>query len=223
MEHQSDVPRLQPSCSPDSSDSPTRWQKLRTLVQTKSLMPADPSTAAVSAFAGRHAAQMHNSALNHFATVTKPCQRAAQLLHGGATDRARTALLFDPDIESSPIDSLETELQVEAVLRKAAARAACMAGLPQAPPCHSKVLAGLVHPSAARTGLTLGHQQVLLNLLRLHILSMPWHAPLCYHECSKQPTSNSATIAACKGMLVPITAYEGNESPPYAIQLDLTA
>lgn len=163
MEQQSDVPRLQPSCSPDSSDSPTRWQKLRTLVQTKSLMPADPSTA-VPAFAGRHAAQMHNSALNHFATVTKPRQRAERLQHGGATERARTALLFDPDIESSPIDSLETDLQVEAVLRKATARAACMAGLPQAPPCHSKVLAGLVHPSEAWTGLTLRHQQVLLNL-----------------------------------------------------------
>ena len=145
---QADLPRLQPSCSPDSNDSPTRWQKLRTLVQTKSLMPADPNSAVVPAFASRHPAHMHILALNHFATVTKPRQRPHHLLHDAAgSDRARTALLFEPEIEPGPVDSLETDLQVEAVLRKAAARAARMAGLPQAPPCQRRALAGQTCPS----------------------------------------------------------------------------
>lgn len=157
-----DLPRLQPSCSPDSNDSPTRWQKLRTLVQTKSLMPADPNSAIIPAFASRHPTHMHNSALNHFATVTKPRQKPHHLRHDAAgTDRARATLLFEPEIEPGPVDSLETDLQVEAVLRKATARAARMAGLPQAPPCQSTLLAGLAYPSNTRVAPTAGYRQVL--------------------------------------------------------------
>lgn len=144
MDKTANLLRVQPIRSPDGSNSPTRWQQLCTVAQTKSLIPSDP--AVIAALAGRHAA--HNSALNHFATVTKPRQGLCRLLHGVAgSDRA---LLFEPEVEPSPCDSLETDIRVDAVLRKAAARAARLAGLPQAPTSHIKVPPGLLGLSGAQ-------------------------------------------------------------------------
>lgn len=189
MEHEEYLPRLQPSCSPDSSDSPTRWQKLRTVAQTTSLVPSDPVVCA--ALAGRHAAQMQNSALNHFTTVTKPRQKAQLLQYIVGSDRA---LLFEPDAEPSPCDSLETDLQVDAVLRKATARAVRLAGLPQAPPRHSRMLAGLVGASDAQPAMTAGRHQVIatvyfcISCILIKTL-LPWSiATHAYHL---------AVVAAC--------------------------
>ena len=152
-----DLPSLQPSCSPVNSDSPTRWQKLRVSVQTRSLLPLNLNAAVIPAFAGRQAAHMHNSALNRFATVSKPRQPANLLLHGAtANDRARAALLFQPEVEPTLLDSVEADIQVEAVLRKATARAACLAGLPPERPAAAPALPVPTRTQSPHRGL--GHQ-----------------------------------------------------------------
>ena len=141
------IPRLQPSCSPDTSEGIaelTRWQKLRSLAQTKSLLPSSAPNQAIAAYSGLHANHVASSPLDQFAAPAMQYPNLAAVpTQPGQLASARARLLLQSQHEGTMTDSLDADLQVEAVLRKAASRAACLAGLPRAPPSRSKVLANL--------------------------------------------------------------------------------
>ena len=168
------VPRLQPSCSPDTSEGIaelTRWQKLRSLAQTKSLLPSSAPNQAIAAYSGLHANHVASSPLDQFAAPAMQYPNlAAVRTQPGQLASARARLLLQSQHEGTMTDSLDTDLQVEAVLRKAASRAACLAGLPRAPPSRSKVLANLRTDDC--------QPKVLAPAADISILSAFWHVVL---------------------------------------------
>ena len=141
------LPNLQPSCSPEASEEGaelTRWQRLRSLAQTKSLLPSATIGTAIAAFDGNHAIHIASSPLDLYARPAVPHHSlGVGPRHPGQLASARARSLLQRQPAGAVTDSLDADLQVEAVLQKAAGRAACLAGLPRAPPSHSKVLANL--------------------------------------------------------------------------------
>lgn len=151
------ISELQSSCSPGSPDmhaEPTRWQRLRAVAQTRSLLP---SHTAVSSMAhassdGLYALHVASSPLDHDTIDSCPHQATGTLSRPDQAASARARVLLRSQHVSGVIDSLDADLQVEAVLQRAANRAACLAGLPRAPSRGSTVLAALPlqpHPPAA--------------------------------------------------------------------------
>ena len=139
------LPTLQSSCSPDNSDATaelTRWQRLRGLAQTKSLLPPSAPSRAIAVGGSPHASHTASSRLDHFKIpAMAPQDLAVVLRQPGKFASARARSLLESQHVISISDSLDADLQVEAVLRKAAARAACLAGLPKEPASQCKVLA----------------------------------------------------------------------------------
>ena len=148
----SELPHLESSCSPGSTEmdaEPTRWQRLRAVAQTRSLLPSDTAIKALATNDGPYALHVASSPLSHFAIDSLPPQGIGTLVRPAQAASARARVLLQSQHVSGVIDSLDADLQVEAVLQKAANRAACLAGLPKAPSCSSKVLAALQPHSPA--------------------------------------------------------------------------
>ncbi|KAL3139777.1 hypothetical protein ABBQ38_004080 [Trebouxia sp. C0009 RCD-2024] len=149
-----ELPHLESSCSPENADAyaePTRWQRLRAVAQTRSLLPADAAIKALAVEEGPYALHVASSPLSHFDSL--PYQDIGILSRPTQIESARARVLLQSQHVSGVTDSLDADLQVEAVLRKAANQAACLAGLPRAPPRRSKVLAGLPLQSHSPTSM----------------------------------------------------------------------
>lgn len=147
----SELPHLQSSCSPGSTEmyvEPTRWQRLRAVAQTQTLLPSDTAIQAIATRDAPYALHVASSPLSHFAIDSLPPQGAVIGPVQAASARAR--VLLQSQHVSGVTDSLDADLQVEAVLQKAANRAACLAGLSKAPSCSTKVLTTLQPHSSAR-------------------------------------------------------------------------
>ncbi len=187
------LPKLQPSCSPEASEEGaelTRWQRLRSLAQTKSLLPSATLDKPIAAFGGHHAINIASSPLDLYARPAVPhhglgvgSRQPGQL----ASARARSLLQCQP--AGAVTDSLDADLQVEAVLRKAAGRAVCQAGLPRAPPSHSKVLANL-SPNSLRNDQSEVEAPYSLCLQSLSLKRM---LEFCFH---KPDSSSSKAVMA---------------------------
>lgn len=153
----SEMPCLQSSCSPGSPEMHaelTRWQRLRAVAQTRSLLPSDSAMSAMAPASndGPYALHVASSPLDHYLVDSCPHQGTGTLSRPTQGASARARVLLRSQHVSGVTDSLDADLQVEAVLQRAANRAACLAGLPRAPSCGSKVLAALPlqpHPPAA--------------------------------------------------------------------------
>lgn len=148
----SELPHLESSCSPGSTEmyaGPTRWQRLRAVAQTRSLLPSDTAIQALATNDGPYVLHVASSPLSHFAIGSLPPQGTSTLVRPTQAASARARLLLRSQHVTGATDSLDADLQVEAVLQKAATRAACLAGLPKAPLCSSKVLAALQPHSPA--------------------------------------------------------------------------
>ena len=190
------LPKLQPSCSPEASEEGaelTRWQRLRSLAQTKSLLSSATLDKTIAAFGGHDAIHIASSPLDLYARPAVPhyglgvgSRQPGQL----ASARARSLLQSQP--AGAVTDSLDADLQVEAVLRKAAGRAVCQAGLPRAPPSHSKVLATL-SPDSLRND-----QSEVPYSLCLQSPSLKGMLQPCFHK----PDSSSS-----KAVLAPVALY----------------
>ena len=142
----SELPQLESSCSPGSAEmyvEPTRWQRLRAVAQTRSLLPSETAIKALPTNDGPYALHVSSSPLSHFAIDSLPPQGTGTLNRPAQAASARARVLLQSQHVCGVTDSLDADLQVEAVLQKAANRAARLAGLPKAPPCSSKVLAAL--------------------------------------------------------------------------------
>ena len=165
------TPGFQPSCGTDNSEGAaelTRWQKLRSLAQTKSLLPSSAPTQAIAAYSGLRANHVASSPLDQFAAPAMQYPNLAAVhTQPGQLASARARSLLQSQHEATMTDSLDADLQVEAVLRKAASRAACLAGLPRAPPSRSKVLANLRtdddQPKVLSPFLLLAYWQLVLS------------------------------------------------------------
>ena len=175
------LPKLQPSCSPEASEEGvelTRWQRLRSLAQTKSLLPSATLDKTIAAFGGHHAINIASSPLDLYA---RPAVQHHGLDVGSrqpgqlASARARSLLHCQP--ADAVTDSLDADLQVEAVLRKAAGRAVCQAGLPRAPPSHSKVLANLSPNSLRNDQSEVSYSLYLQSPLLKRMLEFCFHKP----------------------------------------------
>ena len=141
-----ELPHLQSSCSPENAETyaePTRWQRLRASAQTQSLLPADTAIKALTTYEGPYALHVSSLPLSHFAIGSLPPQDTGILSKPAQVASARARVLLQSQHISGVTDSLDADLQVEAVLQKAANRAACLAGLPRAPSSCSKVLSPL--------------------------------------------------------------------------------
>ena len=142
---------LQSSCSPDGSEGLaqlTRWQKLRNLAQTKSLLPASAPSNAIALCGDLNAMLVASLPQDHLAAPGQSCDHLALVLRQpGKLASVRAQTLLQSQRDSTVSDSLDADLQVEAVLRKAAARATHLAGFPKAPQSqpHSKMLLGAKH------------------------------------------------------------------------------
>ena len=139
-----ELPMLQSSKSPDSSEGIaqlTRWQRLRTLAQTKSLLPAAAASDTIAMCSNLDTGMMASSPIDQLAAQSQE-NLALILRQPGklAAARARTMLQSQQEIAIS--DSLDADLQVDAVLRKAAARAVHLAGFPKVFAAHGKVALG---------------------------------------------------------------------------------
>ncbi len=175
------LPKLQPSCSPEASEEGaelTRWQRLRSLAQTKSLLPSTTTGTAIAAYGGHHAIHIASSPLDLYARPAVPhhslgvgSRQPGQL----ASARARSLLQCQP--AGAVTDSLDADLQVETVLRKAAGRAVCQAGLPRAPPSHSKVLAKVSPNSLRNDQSEVSYSLCLQSLLLKRMLELGFHTP----------------------------------------------
>lgn len=141
-----ELPRLESSCSPENAETyaePTRWQRLRAVAQTQSLLPADSATKALAVDDGPYALHVASSPLSHFAIDSLLYQDTGILTRPAQIESARARVLLQSQHISGVTDSLDADLQVEAVLRKAANQAACLAGLPRAASRCNKALPGL--------------------------------------------------------------------------------
>ena len=149
-----ELPRLHTSCIPctaERSTELTRWQRLRALAQTKDQrMSAEPPKH-TAADGGLYPMGGTLACGDHGAEPGMPSQHLAVVLRQPGQHVMATARSLLRSQHASPCsDSLDADMQVEAVLRKAAHRAACLAGLPMA------ALAG--------SGMSLANTQ--LNLLQ---------------------------------------------------------
>lgn len=156
-----DLPHLESSCSPENADAyaePTRWQRLRAVAQSQNLLPTDTAIKALAVEEGPYALHVASSPLTHFDSL--PDQNIGILNRPTQIESTRARVLLHSQHISGVIDSLDADLQVEAVLRKAANQAACLAGLPRAPPRCSKVLADLPLQSCSPTNMPSADQKV---------------------------------------------------------------
>lgn len=194
------LPKLQPSCSPEASEEGaelTRWQRLRSLAQTKSLLPSATLDKAIAAFGGHHAIHIASSPLDlparpavpHHSLGVGPRQ-FGQL----ASATARSLLQCQPG--GAVTDSLDADLQVEAVLRKAAGRAVCLAALPSARPSHSKVLANLSPNSLRNDQSEVPYSQCLQSPLLKRMLELCFHMPNI-SSLDKQQSSHGTRCPVC--------------------------
>lgn len=175
-----ELPHLESSCSPENADAyaePTRWQRLRAVAQTRSLLPADAAIKALAVEEGPYALHVASSPLSHFDSL--PYQDIGILSRPTQIESARARVLLQSQHVSGVTDSLDADLQVEAVLRKAANQAACLAGLPRAPPRRSKVLAGLPLQSHSPTSMPPVDQKVPICILAFCLcVSLAWSPAL---------------------------------------------
>ncbi len=198
-----ELPMLQSSCSPENSEGSgelTRWQRLRTLAQTKSLLPASAPSKAMTAYGGPHTIHVTSSPLDHFATPAMPHQDLAIAPRKpGQLASVRARSLLQSQRESIVSDSLDADLQVEAVLRKAAGRAACLAGLPKAPPSQNKVLANLqlssLHDDQQKVldvsaTLAAAHASQCQHCTCCCICNRNWKTVLCAAGCHQAQSSS---------------------------------
>ena len=148
----SELPHLESSCSPGSTEmyvEPTRWQRLCAGAQTQCLLPSDTAIKALATNDGPHALHVASSPLSHFAIDSLLPQDTGTFIRPDQAASAQARVLLQSQHVSGVTDSLDADLQVEAVLQKAANRAACLAGLSKAPSCRSTVLAALHTYSSA--------------------------------------------------------------------------
>ncbi|DBA67260.1 TPA: hypothetical protein ACH3X2_001569 [Trebouxia sp. C0005] len=163
------LPKLQPSCSPEASEEGaelTRWQRLRSLAQTKSLLSSATLDKTIAAFGGHDIIHIASSPVDLYARPAVPHHGlGVGSRQPGQLASARARSLLQCQDAGAVTDSLDTDLQVEAVLRKAAGRAVCQAGLPRAPASHSKVLANL-SPNSLRNDQSEGSVRLRYPVLR---------------------------------------------------------
>ncbi|KAA6424263.1 MAG: hypothetical protein FRX49_05475 [Trebouxia sp. A1-2] len=185
------LPKLQPSCSPEASEEGaelTRWQRLRSLAQTKSLLSSATLDKTIAAFGGHDIIHIASSPVDLYARPAVPHHGlGVGSRQPGQLASARARSLLQCQDAGAVTDSLDTDLQVEAVLRKAAGRAVCQAGLPRAPASHSKVLANLSPNSLRNDQSEVPYSLCLQSPLLKRMLE------LCFHQLDS--SSSKAVIA----------------------------
>ena len=157
-----ELPQLQSSCSPESPEihaQPTKWQKLRAVAQSQSLLPAHAASKSLLAYGVDHALHIASSSLDHLNVSVLQYPDTYLLRQPAHLASAKAKLLLKSQHVSGVTDSLDADLQVEAVLRKAASRAAHMAGMPRVP--SPRIPSSTALPSQPPTSTPAGDHQVL--------------------------------------------------------------
>ena len=173
----SEMPRLQLSCSPENPEAlvePTRWQRLRVLAHSQSLLTAGAASTALVAYGATETLRTASSPLERNTAQLLPYMHTHLLRTPAHLASAKAKLLLQASqVNELLTDSIDADLQVEAVLCKAAARAAHLAGLPQAASGRSKALAAL--PPQPQTHLPFEGRKVPITLPCSPLLTLLLH------------------------------------------------
>ena len=184
---------------------PTRWQRLRAVAQTRSLLPSDTavSSMALASNGGPYALHVASSPLDHFVIGSCHHQGTGTLSRPAQATSARARVLLRSQHVSGVTDSLDADLQVEAVLQRAAKRAACLAGLPRAPSSSSIVLAALPLQPHSPASMPAADPQVpiMLPLLACHVPCLPGDQ----HQSILAATGHACRMLSSLNLMLPGT------------------
>lgn len=174
-----ELPQLQSSCSPESPEvyaQPTKWQKLRAVAQSQSLLPANAASKALLAYGGNHTLHVASSPLDHLNVPVLDHSDADFLRQPAHPASAKARLLLKSQHVSGVTDSLDADLQVEAVLRKAASRAAHMAGMQRE--SSPRIKSSSAVPLQPPVSIPAGDHEVPHFLVVVHVSVIPFYCLL---------------------------------------------